>query len=119
MNDSSTTISDLKKSMLKFVKERDWSQFHTPKNLAMALSQEASELLELFIWVESSKAEKHLEKNREAVEQEVADVFSYLLSFCSQNNIDLSAAFERKLALNREKYPINKSNELVKKYTEL
>ena len=119
MDDTTTTIDTLKKSMRSFVEERDWQQFHTPKNLSMALAVEAAELMEHFMWIDSSKAEKQLEINRDMVEQEVADVASYLLSLCDHYNIDLTKAFERKKKLNEQKYPLDKSKALTKALTDL
>lgn len=119
MNDTTTTIDSLKKSVYSFVDERDWQQFHTPKNISMALAVEAAELMDHFMWVDSSKAAKQLEVNRDLVKQEVANIASYLLSFCTYYNIDLSQALERKKKLNEQKYPLEKSKALTKKLTEL
>ncbi len=118
MNDKTTTIEDLKQSMRSFVEERNWQQFHTPKNITMALAVEAAELMEHFMWVDSSKAPLLLEKNRDMVEQEVADIASYLLSLCVHYDIDLAQAFERKKKLNEEKYSLEKSKALTKAHTE-
>ena len=119
MNDNITTIEDLKQSMKSFIKERDWSQFHTPKNIAMALAVEAAELMEIFTWVDSQESISTLEKKREAVEQEVADIAAYLISLCLHYDIDLSQAFERKKKLNQAKYPIEKCKGISTKYTDL
>ncbi len=85
----------------------------------MALSVEAAELMELFMWVDSEKSAQELEKNREAIEHEVADVAAYLLSLCVHYNIDLAQAMERKSKLNALKYPIEKSKGISKKYSDL
>ncbi len=120
MNDSTTTVETLKNRMKTFVEERDWQQFHTPKNLVMALAVETAELMEHFMWTDQAKAAQYLEKNRDAVEQEVADVASYLLSLCSFYDIDLARAFERKMKLNKEgKYTLEKSKEVTKKLTDI
>ena len=119
MDDSTTTIDTLKKSMRSFVDERDWKQFHTPKNISMALAVEAAELMEHFMWVDSSKDEKQLEINRDMVEQEVADIAAYLLSLCTYYDIDLTQAFERKKKLNEKKYSLEKSKAFTKKFTSL
>lgn len=119
MNDSTTTIATLKKNVRSFIDERDWAQFQTPKNVAMALSVEAAELMELFMWLDAAQSVRELEKNREAVEQEVADIAAYLLSICAYYNIDLTEAIERKTQLNRLKYPIEKSKGISKKYSDL
>ncbi len=119
MNDSTTTIEALKQRMDSFVEQRDWHQFHNPKNLTMALAVETAELMEHFLWVESSNAVKQLEKNRDMVEQEIADIVSYLLAFCSDYNIDITQVFERKMKLNEEKYTVEKCREITKTRTEL
>ena len=120
MTDQKTTLAELKAFMKAFVDERDWGQFHSPKNLSMALAVEAAELMEHFLWVEGNKASADaFEKKREEIEHEVADVFALLLALCNQNNIDLSAAYERKMKLNGEKYPVEKSKGSSAKYTEL
>lgn len=117
MTDSKNTIDDLKQIIKKYVEERDWQQFHTPKNLSMNIAAEAAELMELFLWVESSDSHNELEKNRAAVEDEVADVANGLINFCLRNNIDLSAAIEKKMAKNALKYPVEKSKGKTTKYT--
>jgi NTP pyrophosphatase (non-canonical NTP hydrolase) len=119
MNDKITTIEDLKKIKRSFVEERNWEQFHTPKNITMALAVEAAELMELFIWSDTQESIQELEKKREEVEHEVADVLAYLLSLCSRYDIDLTQAFEKKMKLNAEKYPIEKSKGRSTKYSNL
>lgn len=102
-----------------FSAERDWAKFHTPKNLTMALTVEAAELMEIFQWLEPHQDMKNLdEKKQEAVRHEVADIFIYLLRFCSVNNIDLLQAAEEKLKHNAEKYPAELVKGKAKKYTE-
>ena len=109
----------LQQKVDEFARQRDWEQFHTPKNLTMALTVEAAELMEIFQWQGATDgADEVSEKKRHAIEHEVADVFIYLLRFCSVSDIDLLSVAEEKLKLNAEKYPA----ELVKgksdKYTE-
>ncbi|CAN5148982.1 nucleotide pyrophosphohydrolase [soil metagenome] len=116
MNDSTTTLNDLKLVMKKFVEERDWQQFHTPKNLAMNIAAEAAELMELFLWVDSADAPATLEKNRAAVEDEVADICCGLINFCLRNNIDIASAIEKKLVKNAAKYPVDKCKGKAVKY---
>lgn len=119
MTDQKTTLAELKAFMKAFVDERDWGQFHSPKNLSMALAAEAAELMEHFLWVDGNKASvETLEKKREEIEHEVADIFAYLLAFCARYNIDLSAAYERKMTLNAAKYPVEKAKGSSEKYTE-
>lgn len=96
-----------------FREERDWKQFHKPKDLAMALSIEASELLECFLWKDISKA------NKDNIKDEVADIFSYLLYIASDLEIDLQEATLKKIKSNSEKYPISKSKGNSTKYTDL
>lgn len=119
MNDKTTSLEELKKKMLAFADERDWGQFHTPKNLTMALAVEAAELMELFTWVESKDSFQTLETHKEAVEHEIADVAAYLFALCGRYNIDLASAFERKMELNARKYPVEKSKGKYTKYTHL
>jgi dCTP diphosphatase len=118
MNDSKTTIDDLKRAIKRYADERDWGQFHTPKSLSMNIAVEAAELMELFLWVDSADAQNEIvEKNRSAVEDEVADVAHAVINFCVRNNIDLCAAIEKKMVKNALKYPIEKCKGKREKYT--
>lgn len=107
MSDESTTISQLRLAMQEFVDERDWRQFHTPKNLAMSLAIEAAELMEHFQWVDAAESRLRTQDpaRKEAVEDELADVCCYLLSLVNALEIDLSTAVRRKLVKNAGKYP--------------
>lgn len=116
MNDTSITIADLKKIVDQFIAERDWRQFHTPKNMSMALAAEAGELLEHFLWATDADPHEPFEKRREAIEDEVADIATCLLAFCAENKIDLAQSLERKMIKNREKYPLEKARGIKKKY---
>ncbi|MFA6065632.1 MAG: nucleotide pyrophosphohydrolase [Candidatus Babeliaceae bacterium] len=118
MQDAVATLEQLKKIAHEFADEREWHQFHTPKNLSMCLSAEAAELMELFLWVESKDSLAQVEDKKEAVEHELADVFLILLLFCNRTGIDLAAALERKMVLNRKKYPVEKVKGKSAKYTE-
>lgn len=112
-------LTRLQKNVDQFAEERDWSQFHTPKNLSMALCVEASELLEIFQWRDGKEEASSLPKNtRAAVSQEVADIFIYLLRFCSVTGIDLLTAAEEKLAQNAQKYPADLVRGKSQKYSE-
>ena len=96
---------DLKKINQKiksFVKARDWDQFHSPKNLSMALSVEASELVEIFQWLKESDIKKI---DKEKVEDEIADIFFYLLRISQKMNIDIEKSFYNKMIKNIKKYP--------------
>ena len=100
------TLANLIAQVNQFAQERDWRQFHSPKNLSMALAVEAAELLEIFQWVESVESHTLSREQRAATEHEVADILLYLLRFCEMTNIDLIAAAEAKIKLNAEKYPV-------------
>lgn len=119
--DQETTISELKEKVKMFCKERDWDQFHNAKELALALSVEASELLEMFIWKTPEEVDQLLAnpKKREEIEDELADVFNYTLRLAGFYNIDLSQIFERKMKKNAAKYPVEKAKGTHAKYTEL
>lgn len=119
MQDNKTTIGTLKTQLKKFVDERDWNQFHSPKNMSMGVAIEAAELMELFQWCDAQHSFEVFEKKRQEIEHEIADIAIYALMFCAENNIDLTAAIERKMKLNAEKYPIEKSKGKSTKYTEL
>jgi dCTP diphosphatase len=104
-----------------FVKERDWEQFHTPKNLAMALAAEGGELLEVFQWLTEEEARRVMSDERKAaaVRDELSDIFVYLLRIADVLEVDLATAVERKLERNAEKYPVALSRGSARKYTEL
>lgn len=108
-----TDIEELQQKIVQFTEERDWDQFHNPKDLAIALSVEASELLEAFIWKkpEDAKIEK--------VKEELADVFNYAILIASKYNLDIKQIVLDKLARNAEKYPVEKAKGNAKKYNEL
>jgi len=119
MNDNKTTIETLKKQLKKFVDERDWNQFHSPKNMSMGIAIEAAELMEFFQWSDAQQSFEIFAKKREEIEHEIADIAVYTLMFCAENNIDLSTAIEKKMKLNAKKYPVEKSKGKPTKYTEL
>lgn len=107
MNDSKTTIAELRDVVRQFVKERDWEQFHAPKNLSMALAIEAAELMEHFQWIDAdaSRAAADDAEKLTAIGEELADVFCYTLAIANELNIDLSAAMADKMVKNARKYP--------------
>jgi dCTP diphosphatase len=119
--DTTTTIADLKNRVLAFAKERDWEQFHSPKNLSMALAAEAGELMEHFLWADSAASKDRCREaaRRFKIEEEIADVVIYSLEFANVTGIDLAAAIEAKLAANAQKYPVEKARGRSEKYTEL
>lgn len=112
------SIEDLRDRLRLFAAERDWDQFHTPKNLSMALIAEAAELVEHFQWVEGEKSHLLEDKVRPSVEEEIADIFIYLVRISDKLGIDLYRAAERKLAINARKYPADKVRGSARKYTE-
>ena len=102
----------------KFRDDRDWMQFHDPKNMAVSIIIEASELLEHFQWKTKAEVEKYLDENREEVRDEIADIAMYLFELADNLGIDLLDAMEKKLKKNEEKYPVEKAKGSHKKYTE-
>jgi len=109
MNDRSTTITELKKIVEDFVNERDWSQFHSPKNISMALAIEASELMDIFKWdtERDSKVKMSEGISRQEAIDELADIIIYAIAFANRNNIDISSAIEQKMKKNEKKYPVD------------
>ena len=111
-------ISKIQNQLENFATERDWEQFHTPKNLSMALSVEASELVEIFQWLRAEESISPDKKQTDAIKSEVADIAMYLLRFCSILEIDIEEAIESKLEQNYEKYPVNLSKGNAQKYNQ-
>jgi dCTP diphosphatase len=101
-----------------FRDERDWMQFHNPKNLAISISIEAAELLEHFQWKNYQESEKHAVEAKDQIADEVADVALYLFELCDNLKIDLEAAIHRKLEKNAAKYPASQTRGSAKKYTD-
>jgi len=114
-----TELDKLRDQLRTFTAERDWNQFHSPKNLAMALSVEAAELLEHFQWLTEEQSGRLPPETLAAVSEEVADVLLYLIHLSDKLGIDPIAAASGKLAANAVKYPIDKARGSSKKYTEL
>ncbi|MGQ0443325.1 MAG: nucleotide pyrophosphohydrolase [Methylophilaceae bacterium] len=113
----SDCLDDLRSRVNHFVAERDWGQFHTPKNLAMAMIVEAAELVEQFQWDTPSESIKLNDEKRQAVSHELADTFVYLLRIAEVLNIDLIQATNQKIDLNALKYPVEKAKGSNAKYT--
>jgi dCTP diphosphatase len=113
------TLDEMLKSVLNFRDEREWAQFHNPKDLALTLVLEASEVLEHMQWRSGKQLRAHLKKRHKEVAHELADVLHLLLLLAHDLKVDLPGAFEEKMKLNREKYPIHKARGSAKKYTEL
>ena len=116
MSDSLVRLRD---ALREFAAERDWDQFHTPRNLATALAVEAAELLEPFQWLDDAAARDLPPETRAAVEQEMADVLLYLVRLADRMGVDLEQAAQAKIALNAVKYPVDKARGSAKKYDEL
>ena len=106
-------IEEITQALLKFRNERDWEQFHNPKDLALAINVEAGELLELFLWKNSENA------NAGKVKEELADVFAYALLLAEKHNLDVKQIVLDKIARNAQKYPVEKAKGNAKKYDEL
>ncbi|MEZ5044062.1 MAG: nucleotide pyrophosphohydrolase [Saprospiraceae bacterium] len=106
-------IQELINKLIQFRDERDWEQFHNPKDLAIALNVETGELLELYLW------KKHNEANEEKVKEELADVFAFALLLADKYNFDVKEIVLDKIKSNGEKYPVEKAKGTAKKYNEL
>jgi NTP pyrophosphatase (non-canonical NTP hydrolase) len=111
-------LARLRELVRTFVNERDWDQFHTPKNLSSALSVEAAELLEHFQWLQHGRPEELGADKLVAVRHEMADVLVYLVRLADKLDVDLMAAVEEKMVLNRAKYPADKVRGDARKYHE-
>jgi len=114
-----TDLEGLRTQLRAFAAARDWDPFHSPKNLAMALSAEAGELLEVFQWLTEEQSRRLDAQARSAAADEVADVLLYLVRIADKLGIDLLAEAQRKLADNERRYPVDKARGTAKKYTEL
>ena len=119
MSDGSTTVAQLRELVDQFVAERDWRQFHTPKNLAMALTVEAAELAEHFQWLTAEESRSPQDGKREQIRDELADVLIYLVELADALEVDLIAAARDKIEKNALKYPVEKARGNAKKYDEL
>jgi len=111
-------FNTLRERLKAFARERDWEQFHSPKNLAMALIVEAAELLEHFQWLTPEQSESLAEDKRREVELEMADIFIYLMRMCERLDVDLLKVVEDKIKMNAEKYPADKVRGSAKKYSD-
>jgi dCTP diphosphatase len=111
MTDNTTTVAELREAWGRFIAEREWQQFHSPKNLVMALSCEVSELMEHFLWIDNAASHQVAQdpKVREQVADELADVAGVVFALCNALNMDLSEVVAKKMAKNVLKYPVEKS----------
>ena len=115
---SVTTLDMLRDALRQFAADRDWDQFHSPKNLSMALSVESAELMEHFQWLTIAESERLLPEKLEQVRLEMADVLLYLVRLADKLEIDLVAAAQEKLLLNARKDPVDKARGSKNKYSE-
>jgi len=112
------SVDQLTDDIRRFADERDWDQFHSPKNLSMALAVEASEIMEIFQWLTEDQSRDLPAKKMAELADELGDVAIYLIRLCDKLGIDLLAAAEAKLAVNLKKYPAHKVRGSAKKYNE-
>ncbi|MBI2559114.1 nucleotide pyrophosphohydrolase [Candidatus Woesearchaeota archaeon] len=117
--DSKTTIDNLKNKVKKFCEDRDWDNFHNPKDLAIGIITESSELLEHFRFKSNEESESIIRTNKDGISEELSDIFYFVLRLAQKYDIDLSEELDKKLKKNTEKYPIEKSKGSNKKYGEL
>jgi dCTP diphosphatase len=115
---ATSDLLELRDIVRQFATERDWQQFHTPKNLAMALSVEVAELVEHFQWLQTGADHELDDKQRLGIRHELADSLVYLIRLADCVNVDLRSAVLEKMQLNREKYPIDKVKGQSRKYTD-
>jgi len=113
------SLKESTKKILNFRNARNWKQFHNPKDLAISLSLEASEVLEHFQWKSKEEIEKYIKTHKEHIGEKLADVFAYLLLLSHELKVDLIDAADKKIKKNAEKYPVKKSKGVHTKYTKL
>lgn len=116
---TSSTIAELTQLAIAFRDERDWKQFHNPKDMALSLVLESAELMELMQWKNGAELAEHLAKNKMKLAEELSDVLFWVLAIAHDNDVDLGDAFKQKLIANAKKYPVEKSRGVSTKYTEL
>ncbi|NJK90520.1 MAG: nucleotide pyrophosphohydrolase [Blastochloris sp.] len=112
------TITELTERILLFRDARNWRQFHGPKDIAVAISVEASELLQHFVWQDAAQSEQRIRERRDEIASEMADVAILLFEMAANSDIDLGRAIEAKLQRNEERYPVDKARDSNKKYNE-
>lgn len=112
-------IKKLQNIIINFRNKRNWKQFHNPKDVAISLSLEASEVLEHFQWKTNEELEDYIKKNKKNIGEELADVLYWILLLSHDLRINLEEAFKKKMTVNEKKYPIRKSKGKNAKYTEL
>ena len=111
MSDQTTTVAELREWMRRFVAERDWEQFHSPKNLVMGLSCEVAELMEHFLWIDNDESRRQMQDPAKLrpVADEIADVVGVCLALCNALGLDLSEIFRDKMTRNVSKYPADRA----------
>ncbi len=119
VNDSEITVKELRNIIKQFVTERDWMQYHNPKNLSMSMAIEAAELMEKFQFVSNEESIELAQSHKQEIAHELCDVLAYVLSFANATDIDLSTYFMEKMELNSQKYPVEKAKGSFGKYTKL
>ena len=119
MNADEPSLASLKLQLRQFAADRDWNQFHSPKNLASALAVEAAELLEPFQWLTEEQSRNLSPETLQAVRREIADVLIYLIRLADKLDIDLLQAARDKIVENAAKYPVEKAKGSIRKYTDL
>ena len=112
-------IKKLTKKIVKFRNDRDWKQFHNPKDIALSLILEAAELLEHFQWKNQEEIEKYIKTNKKDIGDELADILYWVLLMCNDLEIDISRALEKKIEKNERKYPIDRARGKHTKYNKL
>jgi NTP pyrophosphatase (non-canonical NTP hydrolase) len=119
--DNDTTVNELKDLVKQFCEERNWDQFHNPKDLAIGIITEAGELLDIFRFKGDDEITQMMNESekRTAIGDELADVLYFVLRFAQMNNFDLSYELERKIEKNNTRYPVKKSRDSNKKYNEI
>lgn len=114
-----STIKDLTKKIIEFRNSRDWEKFHNPKDVALSLSLEASEVLEHFQWKNEQEVKEYIKTHKEEIGEELADVFYWVLLMSHDLDIDIIDALDKKIKKNEFKYPIDKSKGIATKYDKL
>ncbi len=117
--DKFTNIDELKNLVQQFTQERNWDNFLSPKTISIYLSLEASELLEKFVFVDNKESEQKLIEKKDEIEQEVSDIFYWIMQMCWKYDIDLTSSFKQKMKSNGQKYPVEKAKGNTIKYNEL
>ncbi len=114
----SDSLENLRIKLAEFAQRRDWNQFHSPKNLSMALIVEAAELVEHFQWLSEQQSYELIPEKHQKVSMELADILLYIIRISDKLNVDLIESAEKKIAINEQRYPVDKVRGSNKKYNE-